>query len=69
MTELTGYPLDEAVALARAEGYEVDAKELCCRKGPAGTDRRVIRVTYPAEGRVELTWSAFTTELKTGREG
>lgn len=69
MTELTGYPLEEAVALAAAEGYVVSVKELSCRKGPAGTDRRVIRVRYPAEGKVELTWSAFTTELKTGREG
>jgi len=65
---LLGYPLEEAVALAQAEGYEVITKELTCRKGPVGSDARVIRVII-RDGKAELTYATFTTELHSGREG
>ena len=69
MTSLLGYPLTEARALAEAAGYSVTVTELTCRKGRAGEDCRVIRERFPAEGQLELTYAAFTTDCTPGREG
>ena len=61
MTNVTGYPLETAVAALQKEGYRVETCLARCRKGSPGEDLRVIRQQLSGEGTVLLTYSGFLT--------
>ena len=63
MTNVLGYPLETAVALLEAQGCDVHAEEVCCRKGAQGADRRILRQKVLDGGHsVSLTFAGFLTQ-------
>ncbi len=65
MTQVLGYPLDEAVTILEQQGFQVVLKEARCRKGPTGDDKRVIRQQQAGTHSVELTFADFLTRIHT----
>lgn len=62
MTDVLGFPLEEAIKILKAEGFEVILKGTFCKKGPAGNDDRVISQKLQSEGSVLLYYSGFKTK-------
>ncbi len=64
MTDVLGFPLDEALCLLTNEGYTLETLESRSRRGVEGTDKRVIRQITLGNGHVQLVYAVFMTELK-----
>lgn len=62
MTNVLGYPLDAAIRLLKAEGYDVRTDEVHCRKGVQGDDLRVLRQISQDARTVCLTYAGFLTQ-------
>ena len=62
--------LELSLARLRLEqaGYGVEEIELRSRKGLAGDSKRVIRARMREDGRVELCWSLFKTDVRFAAE-
>ena len=65
MTDVRGFELQLAESILRAEGYNVESREVSSMKGVAGgCDKRVIRVRLvESEKTVYLAYSIFKTRV------
>ena len=62
MTGVLGLDPDTAVQRLSTEGKPLRFCEVRSKKGPKGTDRRVIKTTE-TDTEIILYWSAFRTEI------
>ena len=62
MRSVLGLDLDTAAALLETEEKPVRLVEVRSKKGPKGTDRRVIK-TAETDTEIVLYWSAFRTKV------
>ena len=62
MTEVLGYSIEEAKSILETEGYNVKLKGTFCKKGPAGSDNRVISQKVLSDHKVMLYYSGFKTK-------
>lgn len=67
MTEVLGLPLSVAEQRLEAEGKQVVLIEVCCKKGTAGDDARVIKAEQCGET-VTLHWAYFRTKPLTAEQ-
>ena len=64
MSSVLGWPLEEAVACLRGEGFSVVTREVSSKKGTDGNDARVIAQKAADDGQVVLSYAFFKTELE-----
>ncbi|MEL7607942.1 MAG: hypothetical protein AAGU74_00370 [Bacillota bacterium] len=70
MIDVLGFELSRAAQMLRASGYEVCCLEVKSRKGVAGNEARVIRQRPLSDGRIELAYSVFKTDVAySGEDG
>lgn len=66
MTNVLGFPLEQAIAILEREGYAVETVETRSRKGVEGDSRRVVRC-LPLHERsvptVQLVFCEFKTNV------
>ena len=63
MIRVLGFGLGDAVSELKEAGYEVAVVEVSARKRIEGGESRVIRQRKLHDGRIELSYSLFHTDI------